>query len=161
MRVSIRTGPVPSLHAIDLLLTCSSTLEFVCSLQSYFLYNEYILSEVRGEYLLYGSTITCMSRLGNSVTENEFFSGKNCGTNTNECSSSPCQNGATCKDAVNGYSCACVAGYEGVHCETDTDDCKSRPCKNGGKCTDKVNGYVCTCAPGYEGKNQYWIICNS
>ena len=161
MRVSIRTGPVPSLHAIDLLLTCSSTLEFVCSLQSYFFYNEYILSEVRGEYLLYESTITYMSRLGNSVTENEFSSGKNCGTNTNECSSSPCQNGATCKDAVNGYSCACVAGYEGVHCETDTDDCKSRPCKNGGKCTDKVNGYVCTCAPGYEGKNQYWTICNS
>ena len=36
----------------------------------------------------------------------------------NECSSSPCMNGATCTDAVNSYTCACVAGYTGTHCET-------------------------------------------
>ena len=36
----------------------------------------------------------------------------------NECSSSPCSNGATCTDAVNSYTCACVAGYTGTHCET-------------------------------------------
>ncbi len=36
----------------------------------------------------------------------------------NECSSSPCVNGATCTDAVNSYTCACVAGYTGPHCET-------------------------------------------
>ena len=35
----------------------------------------------------------------------------------NECSSSPCMNGATCTDAVNSYTCACVAGYTGTHCE--------------------------------------------
>ena len=35
----------------------------------------------------------------------------------NECSSSPCMNGATCTDAVNSYTCACVAGYIGTHCE--------------------------------------------
>ena len=27
-------------------------------------------------------------------------------------------NGATCTDAVNAYTCACVAGYTGPHCET-------------------------------------------
>ena len=35
---------------------------------------------------------------------------------TDECASTPCQNGGTCADAVNQYTCACVAGYEGVEC---------------------------------------------
>ena len=38
-----------------------------------------------------------------------------------ECSSNPCMNGATCTDAVNSYTCACVAGYTGTHCETGED----------------------------------------
>ena len=36
----------------------------------------------------------------------------------NECRSSPCQNGGTCSDDVNRYSCGCVDGYVGDHCET-------------------------------------------
>lgn len=28
-----------------------------------------------------------------------------------ECASNPCVNGATCVDAINGYSCRCQAGY--------------------------------------------------
>ena len=95
--------------------------------------------------------VTFTERHASVLRETGFFSGKNCRTNTNECSSSPCQNGATCKDAVNGYNCACVAGYEGVYCETDTDDCSSDPCQNGGSCTDEVNGYSCECSAGYEG----------
>ena len=36
-----------------------------------------------------------------------------------ECSSNPCMNGAKCTDAVNSYTCGCVAGgYTGTHCET-------------------------------------------
>jgi hypothetical protein len=35
-----------------------------------------------------------------------------------ECLSSPCQNGGTCSDEVNGYTCVCVAGYTGGDCET-------------------------------------------
>ena len=35
-----------------------------------------------------------------------------------ECKSSSCQNGASCTDAINSYTCACVAGYTGVNCET-------------------------------------------
>ena len=37
-----------------------------------------------------------------------------------ECASSPCENGATCTDAVDSYTCHCVAGYTGTHCETGT-----------------------------------------
>ena len=40
-----------------------------------------------------------------------------CFVDTDECSSDPCQNGGTCTDDVNSYSCACVAGYTGEDCE--------------------------------------------
>ena len=48
-----------------------------------------------------------------------------------ECSSNPCLNGATCTDAVNSYTCACVAGYTGTHCET------------GSSLTLKTNNLLC------------------
>ena len=35
-----------------------------------------------------------------------------------ECGSNPCQNGGTCMDGVNSYTCSCAAGYTGQHCET-------------------------------------------
>ncbi len=35
----------------------------------------------------------------------------------NECQSQPCQNGATCVDQNNGYTCTCTAGWTGLHCE--------------------------------------------
>ena len=35
-----------------------------------------------------------------------------------ECSSNPCENGGTCIDGINEYSCQCVAGYIGANCET-------------------------------------------
>ena len=34
-----------------------------------------------------------------------------------ECASSPCQNGGSCIDALNAYSCNCILGYEGDNCE--------------------------------------------
>lgn len=34
-----------------------------------------------------------------------------------ECASSPCENGGTCQDFLNAYSCDCVAGYLGDNCE--------------------------------------------
>ena len=39
-------------------------------------------------------------------------------TDINECDSSPCQNGATCNNNINSYSCTCAAGYSGINCET-------------------------------------------
>ena len=38
-------------------------------------------------------------------------------TDINECYSSPCQNGGTCEDLVNGYTCYCLSGYSGDHCQ--------------------------------------------
>ena len=34
-----------------------------------------------------------------------------------ECASSPCQNGGTCIDSLNAYTCNCIPGYEGDNCE--------------------------------------------
>ena len=40
----------------------------------------------------------------------------------NECASNPCQNGATCRDKINAYSCECASGFEGTNCEISTLD---------------------------------------
>ena len=67
-----------------------------------------------------------------------------------ECASSPCQNGGTCVDGFNSYTCNCDVGYRGVNCE-DIDECASSPCLNGGTCTDAINSFTCHCGSGYTG----------
>ena len=37
--------------------------------------------------------------------------------NINECGSNPCQNGGTCSDGVNGYTCSCDVNNRGDNCE--------------------------------------------
>lgn len=44
------------------------------------------------------------------------YTGYTCATNTNECASGPCQNGATCVDGVNSFSCNCRIGFRGTLC---------------------------------------------
>ena len=39
-------------------------------------------------------------------------------TDIDDCKPSPCENGGTCTDGVNSYTCECVDGYTGVNCET-------------------------------------------
>ena len=34
----------------------------------------------------------------------------------NDCQPNPCENGGTCTDGVNNYTCSCVAGYSGYNC---------------------------------------------
>jgi len=38
-------------------------------------------------------------------------------TDIDECSSDPCENGGTCHDGVNSYSCSCAPGFIGRNCE--------------------------------------------
>lgn len=65
-----------------------------------------------------------------------------------------CQNGATCIDGINNYTCACVPGYTGYQCEIKIDDCASAPCLNGGQCSDGVDEYTCNCTgTGFNGDN--------
>ncbi|VDI70405.1 Notch, partial [Mytilus galloprovincialis] len=76
-----------------------------------------------------------------------------CADEIDECASNPCQNGGTCTDMLNDYSCSCSPGYSDKNCQTDIDECASNPCENGGTCTDHVNEYSCSCVPGYTGSN--------
>ena len=57
--------------------------------------------------------------------ENDYFcicppgySGKNCSIDTNDCSPSPCQNGGTCVDGLDTFSCVCTLYWTGSQCES-------------------------------------------
>ena len=39
-----------------------------------------------------------------------------------ECATSPCQNGGSCNDQINGYTCNCVDGYDGLNCENGNNE---------------------------------------
>ncbi|XP_078574859.1 uncharacterized protein LOC144861045 [Branchiostoma floridae x Branchiostoma japonicum] len=71
--------------------------------------------------------------------------------NFDECSSAPCQNGATCQDGFYSFTCQCAPGFTGTLCETNMDECSSAPCQNGSTCQDGVNSFTCQCAPGFTG----------
>ncbi len=38
------------------------------------------------------------------------------------CDSDPCKNGGTCTNKLNGFTCACNAGYTGSQCEVGECD---------------------------------------
>ncbi|MGH0146674.1 UNVERIFIED_CONTAM: hypothetical protein FKN15_039617 [Acipenser sinensis] len=40
-----------------------------------------------------------------------------------ECQSNPCQNGGTCIDGINSFTCMCLPSYAGTVCEQDTETC--------------------------------------
>ena len=42
------------------------------------------------------------------------FAGARCETDINECASNPCQQGGTCDDQVNGFTCSCPPGFAGI-----------------------------------------------
>ncbi|XP_048256923.1 uncharacterized protein LOC124140301 isoform X3 [Haliotis rufescens] len=67
------------------------------------------------------------------------------------CASSPCMNGASCREVGLTFVCDCAPGYGGSLCQKNLDNCANQPCLNGGTCTDGVNTFTCKCAMGYEG----------
>ncbi|NXJ62788.1 PGCA protein, partial [Rostratula benghalensis] len=53
---------------------------------------------------------------------------------TDECHSSPCQNGATCVDGINSFKCLCLPSYGGDLCEIDLENCEEGWTKFQGHC---------------------------
>jgi predicted outer membrane repeat protein len=74
-----------------------------------------------------------------------------CVDEDDQCLSLPCQNGATCYDGKNSFTCECVPGFEGFTCATNTPDCANQPCQNGATCVDGIQNYSCICTALYEG----------
>lgn len=72
------------------------------------------------------------------------FRGKNCEENIDDCPGNLCQNGATCIDDINRYTCLCPPSYTGELCEQDVDECSLRPsvCQNGATCTNSIGEII-------------------
>ena len=81
------------------------------------------------------------------------FEGTYCEIEIDECDPNPCENGGSCEDEVDGYSCTCKSGYSGKSCEiADGSGCIPNPCQNGGTCTAlDGNDYSCECPDGFSG----------
>lgn len=89
------------------------------------------------------------------------YKGPRCEINTNECEPNPCENGGTCVDGSNNYTCYCAhTGYEGRNCEVNINECLNNPCLNHGVCFDTYGSYVCQCQDGYEGQNCEQVFIN-
>ncbi|CAH1270695.1 ZAN [Branchiostoma lanceolatum] len=83
-----------------------------------------------------------------------------------ECISDPCQNGATCIDEVNGYTCICAPGYEGVHCETDVQCPRLSAPTNGERApstgaTSYQDVVTFTCDSGYQLNGASSVTCQA
>ncbi|KAG9342195.1 hypothetical protein JZ751_016697 [Albula glossodonta] len=82
------------------------------------------------------------------------YVGDRCEVDVDDCEGHACQNGATCLDGVDLYTCVCPPDFTGplcqwpyppLRCEEDVQ------CENGGVCRDELWGANCTCRPGYAG----------
>lgn len=62
--------------------------------------------------------------------------------NVDDCAPNPCQNGGTCTDGVNAYTCACAEGYWGTTCERA---CAQGSCTGTVTC-DTTTGEVTSCS---------------
>lgn len=74
-------------------------------------------------------------------------------TATEDCSSSPCQNGGVCNPSpTGGYYCKCSALYIGPYCEVSVNPCSSNPCLYGGTCIVDNGDFICQCRGLYTGQ---------
>ena len=39
-------------------------------------------------------------------------------TDKDECDPNPCQNGGTCTDGIDSFTCSCEEGFTGITCQT-------------------------------------------
>lgn len=100
------------------------------------------------------------------------FIGTNCNMSSNPCNmSNLCQNGGTCHNHNQNYTCECRYGFKGTHCNEDHRLCQLYTCSNHGIytfftslrslvqyywflgiCNETSNTtFNCTCHDGWEG----------
>ncbi|XP_043089549.1 fibulin-7 [Puntigrus tetrazona] len=89
-----------------------------------------------------------------------------------ECLSSPCANGGTCEDEVNGFSCVCSTGWTGPTCQSPTPTffvtvANSSPVGAGAgsslsrpsRCSQVQGMTHCTCEPGFSISGRDSSVC--
>lgn len=82
-----------------------------------------------------------------------IFTGRRCEHKIDYCANpTPCQNGASCFNKLETYSCSCKPGYTDRNCSTEINECEPSPCQKNGTCTDLVNDFKCDCPLGFDGK---------
>ncbi|XP_046900495.1 protein crumbs homolog 2a [Hypomesus transpacificus] len=81
------------------------------------------------------------------------YEGLHCEENVDDCKEHKCQNGGTCEDKVNHYTCNCLDDFSGPLCQWPYPplQCDDVQCDNDGICHDGLWGANCTCMPGFEG----------
>ncbi|XP_063961991.1 fibropellin-1-like isoform X1 [Lytechinus pictus] len=97
------------------------------------------------------STLYIVTRTDKNIESSWIF---RISSDGNDCLSveTPCENGGTCIDEWQNYTCVCPTGFTGPYCGVVVDDCESGPCQNGGTCnTITTGGYTCTCTVSYTG----------
>lgn len=67
--------------------------------------------------------------------------------NSDNCTSNPCKNGATCMNAINGFLCKCPDAWTGDSCEQDVNECAifagtDLGCQNGATCMNTIGSYT-------------------
>lgn len=83
-----------------------------------------------------------------------YFTGVRCETVSGPCSTSPCQNNATCHPLFNKeqhYACQCEPGFVGENCEKEYHKCDDNPCWRA-NCTKVGQDFNCSCPPYTTGK---------
>jgi len=82
---------------------------------------------------------------------------------TDDCASSPCQNGGACTDKMGDYSCACVAGWAGAadrsvagNCQIDVNECLSSVLS----CSSHTSGVQTHWSNSKAGNDAYNAQCN-
>lgn len=66
------------------------------------------------------------------------------------CAVNPCQNGGTCEETFNQYSCLCMPEYRGQNC-TLTNYCHQNKCPDNSECKSLDNGYECISNGTFDG----------
>ncbi|XP_066271840.1 uncharacterized protein [Branchiostoma lanceolatum] len=121
---------------------------------------EFALGECEEDICVHGDCVEWLCAGYYACNCDEGYSGTYCDVQHNEtdgCSSSPCQNGASCcEDPEGGWYCDCPLGYEGPDCATFNDPCAGEnPCMHGGTCQfdSTMPDYAyCQCPHGFTGK---------
>ncbi|KAJ8406866.1 hypothetical protein AAFF_G00291420 [Aldrovandia affinis] len=94
----------------------------------------------------------CLNGRCHQVTPNSFrcvcdpgSTGPICEEKITYCDSTPCKNGALCRDGLEAYVCECPGGFTGHDCEIN---CTSHVCQRQQACVAEENKDVCACTDG-------------